>query len=88
MLLQARSEYAGANEDVVALVRRQKEEFEREIGKRVETVLGSADACLATQIWLLFEGATAAASVSDLSVVGVAKHAAGVLVTAAQGRSR
>ncbi len=30
MLLRARSEYASANEDVVALVRRQKEEFERE----------------------------------------------------------
>ena len=30
-----------------------------------------------------FEGATAAASVTDLSVVGVAKHAAGVLVAAA-----
>jgi AcrR family transcriptional regulator len=90
VLLRARSEYAGANEDVVALVRRQKEEFGREIAKRVETVLGSADAPLATQIWLLFEGATAAASVSDLSVVGSARQAAGVLVAAAaaQGRSR
>ena len=88
MLLRARSEYASANEDVVALVRRQKEEFQQEIGRRVETALGFADAGLATQIWLLFEGATAVASVSDLSVVGLAKHAARVLVTAAQGRSR
>lgn len=88
MLLRARSEYAAANEDVVALVRRQKEEFEREVARRVETVLGFADGRLATQIWLLFEGATAAASVSDLSVVGAAKQAAGVLVAAAQGRSR
>ena len=88
MLLRARSEYAAANEDVVALVRRQKEEFQREIGRRVEMVLGFADTGLATQIWLLFEGATAAASVSDLSVVGLAEHAACVLVTAAQGRSR
>lgn len=88
MLLRARSEYSGANEDVVALVRRQKEEFEREIAKRVEATLGSADSRLATQVWLLFEGATAAASVSDLSVVGAAKQAAGVLVAAAQGRSR
>lgn len=88
MLLRARGEYAGANEDVVALVRRQKEEFEREIAKRVEATLGSADSRLATQVWLLFEGATAAASVSDLSVVGAAKQAAGVLVAAAQGRSR
>ncbi len=88
MLLRARSEYASANEDVVALVRRQKQEFEREIARRVETTLGSADTNLATQIWLLFEGATAAASVSDLSVVGAAKHAAGVLVAAARGRPR
>jgi AcrR family transcriptional regulator len=88
MLLRARGEYAGANEDVVALVRRQKEEFQQEIGRRVETELGFADAGLATQIWLLFEGATAAASVADLSVVGLAKQAARVLVTAAQGRSR
>jgi AcrR family transcriptional regulator len=87
MLLRARSEYASVNENVVALVRRQKEEFEHEIARRVETTLGSPDAGLATQIWLLFEGATAAASVTDLSVVGVAKHAAGVLVAAAQGRS-
>ena len=88
MLLRARSEYAAANEDVVALVRRQKEEFEREVARRVETVLGFADGRLATQIWLLFEGATAAASVSDLSVVGAAKQATGVLVAAAQSRSR
>ena len=72
----------------ISLVRRQKEEFEREIAKRVETTLGFADAGLATQIWLLFEGATAAASVSHISVVGLARQAAGVLVTAAQGRLR
>lgn len=88
MLLRARSEYANANEDVVALVRRQKEEFEGEIARRVQTVLGRADAELSTQVWLLFEGATAAASVSDLSVVGVAKRAAAILLTAAQGRSQ
>jgi AcrR family transcriptional regulator len=88
MLLRARGEYAGANEDVVDLVRRQKEEFQQEIGRRVETALGFADAGLATQIWLLFEGANAAASVSDLSVVGLAKQAARVLAAAAQGRSR
>ena len=87
MFLRAHGEYASANGEVVALVRRQKEEFEREIARRVETVLGSADAALATQVWLLFEGATAVASVSDLSVVGLAKHAAGVLMLAAQGRS-
>lgn len=88
MLLRARSEYANANEDVVALVRRQKEEFEGEIARRVQTMLGRADAELSAQVWLLFEGATAAASVSDVSVVGVAKRAAAILLTAAQGRSQ
>lgn len=88
MLLRARSEYASANEDVVALVRRQKEEFEREIARRVQTVLGCPDAELTAQIWLLFEGATAAASVSDLSVVGAAKRAAAILLAAARSRSQ
>ena len=85
MLLRARSEYAAANPDVVALVRQQKEEFEGEIARRVETALGHPDAELTTQVWLLFEGATAAASVSTLSVVGAAKRAAGVLLEAARG---
>jgi AcrR family transcriptional regulator len=88
MLLRARSEYAGANANVVALVRRQKQEFEREIAGRVQAALGHADAELTTQIWLLFEGATAVASVAELSVVGAAKRAADVLLTAARGQSR
>lgn len=88
MLLRARSEYAAANEDVVALVRRQKEEFEREVARRVQAALGRADAELITQIWLLFEGATAVASVSEMSVVGAAKRAADTLLTAARGQSR
>jgi AcrR family transcriptional regulator len=88
MLLRARGEYAGASGDIVALVRRQKEEFEREVARRVETALGFADAGLATQIWLLFEGATAAASVADISVVGLAKQAAGILVAVARGQPR
>ncbi|WP_198299051.1 TetR/AcrR family transcriptional regulator [Bordetella genomosp. 13] len=88
LLLRARSEYAAANEDIVALVRGQKEEFEREIARRVRAVLGRANAGLATQIWLLFEGATAAASVADLSVVAAARRAAAVLVMAARGRTR
>ncbi|MBB4005165.1 TetR/AcrR family transcriptional regulator [Aurantimonas endophytica] len=88
MLLRARSEYAGANADVVALVRRQKHEFEAEIAARVKQVLGRADADLTVQVWLLFEGATAAASVADLSVVGAAKRAAANLLAAAGSRER
>ncbi|MFH5923880.1 TetR/AcrR family transcriptional regulator [Roseomonas xinghualingensis] len=85
MLLRARAEYSEANEEIVALVRRQKDEFRRMIAARVEATLGRSDHRLATQIWILFEGATAAASVSDLSVVDEAKAAAASLLHAAQG---
>ncbi len=87
MLLRARSEYAGANEAIVTLVRRQKEEFEHEIGQRVAAALGHPDPALARQVWLLFEGATAAASVSDLSIISAARQAAKVLVEAARTRT-
>jgi AcrR family transcriptional regulator len=88
MLLRARSEYASANADVVALVRQQKEAFKREVARRVESMLGCADAELATQVWVLFEGATAAASVAGLAVVDAAKRGALTLVDAARGRPR
>jgi len=84
MLLRARSEYSEANQEIVGLVCRQKEEFRRMILALVETVLGRADDMLGTQIWLLFEGATAAASVTDLTVVDDAKAAAALLVGAAK----
>jgi AcrR family transcriptional regulator len=84
MLLRASSEYAGANPEVVTLVQRQKQEFEREIARRVEAELKRADVELATQIWLLFEGAVAAASVSDQSVLRSAQRAASILVKLAR----
>ncbi|KAA2215287.1 TetR/AcrR family transcriptional regulator [Teichococcus oryzae] len=84
MLLRARAEYAAANGEIVALVRRQKDEFRQMIARRVEAALGWKDAGLATQIWLLFEGATAAASVADLSVVDEARAAAHSLIEAAK----
>lgn len=84
MLLRARSEYAGASEAIVALVREQKKEFEDEIARRIVLSLGGENRSLAVQIWLLFEGATAAASVSERSVVADAKQAANVLVASAR----
>lgn len=84
MLLRARAEYSEANGEIVALVRRQKDEFRRAIAARVAAALGREDASLATQIWLLFEGATAAASVADLSVVDEAKAAAASLLQTAR----
>lgn len=86
MLLRARSEYADANPAIVALVRDQKKKFEDEIARRVALSLGAENKPLAVQIWLLFEGATAAASVSDWAVVGEAKQAAMILVAAARAR--
>lgn len=88
MLLRARSEYAVANPDIVELVGRQKKEFECEIARRVALDLGCENAALTVQIWLLFEGATVAASVSDHSIVAEAKQAANVLMSVARERLR
>lgn len=84
MLLRAHGEYAGSNADIVACVRRQKNEFLVELGRRIEQVLGRQDEALALQIWLLFEGATAAASVVGAHVVGAAKEAAETLLSRAR----
>jgi AcrR family transcriptional regulator len=84
MLLRARSEYAEANAEIVALVRQQKQQFHDEIAWRVRTVLGHDDATLALQVWLLFEGATAAATVAGVSVIDSAKQAALLLASCAK----
>lgn len=86
MLLRARSEYAAANADIVKLVDRQKLEFRAEVAARVLDALGHEDDELVSQIWLLFEGATAAATVSNVSVIDEAKSAALTLVEHARGR--
>lgn len=83
MLLRAYGEYAGSNADIVACVRRQKNEFLEEFARRVEQVLGRKDDILTLQIWLLFEGATAAASVKGPQVVGPAKDASEALLARA-----
>ncbi|MFC7557323.1 TetR/AcrR family transcriptional regulator [Pseudoroseomonas wenyumeiae] len=88
MLLRARAEYAEANEEIVALVRRQKDEFRRMVADRVRRALGRDDDRLATQIWLLFEGATAAASVADLTMVDEAAAAAAMLINVVKGSAR
>jgi AcrR family transcriptional regulator len=86
MLLRARSEYASASEAIVSLVHRQKDEFRAEVARRVRVALGQDDAQLATQVWLLFEGATAAASVANTSVIDDARGAALALVAHARAR--
>ena len=86
MLLRARSEYASACEAIVSLVHQQKQEFRAEIARRVHVALGKDDAQLTTQVWLLFEGATAAASVVNASVIDEARDAALALLAHARER--
>ncbi len=88
MLLRARSEYAGASEEIVALVQAQKADFLEAVRRRVRRVLGRDDATLSNQIWLLFEGATAAASVTSATVVDDAKSAARSLLESVRGGQR
>jgi AcrR family transcriptional regulator len=83
MLLRAHGEYAEANQAIVDLVRRQKDEFRLAIAGRVAAALGCPDPGLAMQVWLLFEGATAAAPVSGREVFGVARQAAAALIAMA-----
>lgn len=85
MLLRARSEYASACEAIVSLVHQQKDAFRSEVARRVRVALGRDDPQLTTQVWLLFEGATAAASVANASVINDAKHAALALLAIARG---
>lgn len=87
MLLRARSEYAEANEEIVSLVHRQKGEFRDEVARRVQGALGHDDDELCSQIWLLFEGATAAASVSNASIIDDAKGAALTLLGSVRARN-
>ena len=84
MLLRARAEYAQASTEIVSLVQGQKVEFREDIAKRVELALGRNDEPLCTQLWLLFEGATAAASVAGASVIDDARDAASALLALAK----
>ena len=86
MLLRARSEYASCCEEIVSLVHQQKDEFREEVARRVRVTLGHDDATLTTQVWLLFEGATAGASVAGASVIDEAREAASALVANARIR--
>lgn len=87
MLLRARGEYAEANREIVALVQRQKCEFRDEVARRVLKDLGRDDTQLCSQIWLLFEGATAAAGVAGVAVIDDAKEATRVLLARARACS-
>ena len=80
LLLRAGNEYRGANDDIVTLVRGQKTSFFKEIARRVKHALGHDDPLLSSQIWILFEGATAIASLDNTAVIGAARAAAASLM--------
>lgn len=86
MLLRARSEYAAVNDDILALSTRQKAEYREEVARRVREDLGHEDMRLCTQVWILLEGATAAAGVAGVSVIDDAKEAALSLLDIARRR--
>jgi AcrR family transcriptional regulator len=87
LLLRAGSEYRGANDDIVALVRRQKDVFFQEVARRVSHALGHDDPLLSSQIWILFEGATAIASLDNTAVIRAARAAVTSLLAHADKRS-
>ena len=76
LLLRACGEYQVDNREIVALVQQQKREFFNEIARRVHGALGHEHPRLSAQIWILFEGATAIASLEDLTVIADARAAA------------
>lgn len=80
MFLRAHGEYAAVSADVTAVVIEHKKQFETEIERRVEIALGRPDPVLAMQIWLLFEGATALASLSGTLALETAKDTAKFLL--------
>jgi AcrR family transcriptional regulator len=84
LLLRAASEYRVSNVEIVALVSQQKREFLEEIARRVHGLLGYENAQLCLQIWILFEGATAVASLEYPTAVADAKAAALSLLANAQ----
>lgn len=88
LFLRAHGEYGDGEPAVSAVVRRHKERFAEEIGRRVAEELGHPDEALAMQILVLFEGATAAAVYRGPAAVTSAAEAARQLVAAAGGASR
>lgn len=80
MFLRAHSEYAADNADVIAIVLEHKKQFEAEIERRVEIALGCPDPVIAMQIWLLFEGATALATLRGTLALKTARDTAGLLI--------
>lgn len=85
LFLRALGEYAAHDGGIADRVREHKEAVRAMIAARVAADLGRPDETVSSQVWLLFEGATAAAMVAGAEVVDAAKDAAAILVSAAKG---
>ncbi len=83
MLVRVHGEYATANPGIAKFATDHKAAFRTLVGDRIQAVLGHQDDMLRDQVWMLFEGAVAAASVADLSIVATARKAALALVAMA-----
>lgn len=88
LFLRALGEYAARGGGIADQVRTHKEAVRAVIAARVAAELGRPDEAVAAQVWLLFEGATAASAVAGAGVVAAAKDAASVLVSASKGCGR
>lgn len=84
LFLRALGEYAAHGGGIAERVCAHKEAVRAVIAARVAADLGRTDEAIAAQVWLLFEGATAASAVAGAGVVAAAQDAAAVLISASK----
>ena len=82
LFLRALGEYGDTETLIGECARRHKRAQEAVVRECVSAALGRPDAALSVQVWLLFEGATAAAGVAGREVVDTAREGARALVSA------
>lgn len=80
--LRALGEYHSEDPEIAAFAQIHKQRMRVLIAERVAMAVGAPDPRLADQIWLLFEGATAAVAVAGSTMVEAARDAARILVSA------
>ena len=85
LYLRALGEYGDASATIADRAREYKAALERFTHRCVSAELGRDDPVLGTQVWVLFEGATATVGVAGDRVVDGAAEAARTLLAAARG---
>ena len=88
LFLRALGEYAAHDVGITEQVRAHKAAVRVVIAARVAADLGRPDEAVSSQVWLLFEGATAASAVAGAGMIAAARDAAAILVAAAKGGRR